>query len=129
MSILDSALNYAKNNIPVFPVHGITTQRLCTCQKTNCPPPGKHPILSGGFNIASTDPNTIITWWNKFPFANIGIPTGNISGLYIVDIDQKNGGIEGYKEFKESSKEDIPNASLISNTGGGGFHLIYKAPS
>lgn len=129
MSLLESALNYAQNDIPVFPVHGINDMGSCTCQNLNCSHPGKHPIVKGGFKVATTDLQQVITWWNQHPLANIGVPTGVVSGWHVVDIDKKNQGIEHYKRFVEQFGGKLPSATLIAHTGGGGFHLVYGQPA
>ena len=129
MSFLESALNYAKHGIPVFPVHGIDEKGGCTCKKPNCPHPGKHPILKGGFKNATCDQQQISIWWKKYSKANIGVPTGKASGWYAVDVDQKNQGIENYSRFTEQHKSEVPEATLKAHTGGGGYHLIYAQPA
>jgi len=128
MNLLSAAQHYAQCGIPVFPVHGITPAGLCTCNRTNCSHPGKHPAINQGFKSASRDLNQIAQWWNNQPLANIGIPTGAPSGLYVVDIDKKHDGAENYSAFVKQN-DSLPAATLISATGGGGFHLFYGAPS
>ena len=58
--LLSAALDYAANGISIFPVK----ER------------GKSPLTNNGFKDASTDPDTIVRWWEKWPNANIGLPTG-----------------------------------------------------
>ena len=128
MIILEAALLYAKVGIPVFPVSGINSQGKCTCNNPGCSHPGKHPLLKGGHKIATTNIQQIEQWWAQHPNANIGIPTGQASGLYIVDIDKKHDGAANYQAFLNGLPDIIPDATLISATGGGGFHLIYQAP-
>lgn len=47
---------------------------------------GKTPVFKGGFHGATTNPAVIERWWGAKPY-NIGIATGPISGLWVVDID------------------------------------------
>jgi hypothetical protein len=56
-------------------------------------------------------------WWTDNPEANIGIVTGKISGLTVVDFDVKNGLSPKYSRF--------PTTKTIK-TPSGGFHLYYK---
>jgi hypothetical protein len=57
----------------------------------------------------------IRAWWSQWPNANIGIVTGAISKLVVVDIE-KDGNCEGL------------TPTVISRTGGGGFHYYYQHP-
>ncbi len=128
MKLSEAALNYARRGIPVFPVHGINDNGDCTCNKPDCAHPGKHPIHQGGYKIATKDEHQITDWWEKNPQANIGVPTGETSGWYVVDIDKKSDGIDNYKKFVEQYKDEISEATLKVRTGGGGYHLMYGPP-
>lgn len=57
----------------------------------------------------------IIEWFTKNPNANIGIVTGRISNLVIVDVE-KSGDTKGYP------------STVICKTGGGGYHFYYEYP-
>lgn len=62
----------------------------------------------------------IKTWFNQWPNANIGIVTGSISKLVVVDIDPRHGGTnELFKDFK----------TPCSQTGGGGWHYYFTSDS
>lgn len=69
--LLLAALDYAKKGYSVFPLQ----------QK------GKKPLTSNGFKDASTNPEQIRRWWEQWPNANIGLPTGSKNGLFVVDVD------------------------------------------
>lgn len=56
-------------------------------------------------------------WWTQFPRANIGIITGKISDLIVVDIDPRHGGTdESFKNIK----------TVKAKSGGGGWHYYFK---
>jgi len=57
----------------------------------------------------------VLKWWKKWPNANIGIVTGKISGITVVDVDVYKGG----------SISKFPNTFTVK-TGNGGYHLYYK---
>jgi len=129
MSLVKSALKYAEQDIPVFPIFGIDDQGLCSCYNPTCTNPGKHPMTKHGHKDASTDTAQIVMWWKNNPHANIGVPTGSLSGWYAIDVDSKNNGIANYQKFLAKQGDQIPTESrLKSKTGGGGYHLIYAAP-
>src|ERR1035437_3593197 len=45
----------------------------------------------------------IIAWWIKYPDANVGIVTGKISDLAVIDIDEA----QGYEEIKKYVPETL----------------------
>ncbi len=52
-------------------------------------------------------------WWAKWPDANIGVITGKISGITVVDVD------------KGGDMSQFPTTDTV-RTGGGGYHLYYQ---
>jgi hypothetical protein len=115
---LELALTYARKGWYVFPVYSIK-DGACSCGNADCKSPGKHPRTQHGVNDATNDEQQVNLWWQENPDANIGVRTGKISGISVLDIDQKSGGFESIKAF------DLPS-TLVSNTGGNGQHHIYK---
>ena len=88
----------------------------------------KEPLTKHGFKDAKTDRRQIKEWAREFPKANIGIPTGQASGIVVVDLDVKNG-IDGIANFKKRCKElgvKIP-ATYKIRTPSGGKHLYFKS--
>ena len=45
------------------------------------------PAARHGFHDAARDPKTVASWWDRWPHANIGVPTGPTSRLVVVDLD------------------------------------------
>ena len=89
--MLEQALNYARRGWPVFPVHS-ATNGTCSCGRPDCRHPAKHPRTSNGFHDATTDEHQIREWWTQALHANIGIPTGRVSGILVIDVNPRNGG-------------------------------------
>ena len=118
INLVGYALSYAKRGWYVFPLHNIRKEH-CSCGNPECEHPGKHPRTDHGHNDATTDEPQIMKWWTEVPDANIGIRTGKVSGISVLDIDRDKGGFILIKEF------DVP-ATLYSHTGGGGQHHIYQ---
>jgi len=125
--MLDAAIIYVSYGWAVFPVHSIS-DGACTCGNPKCKSPGKHPLTRHGFHDASTDPDIIRRWWKKYPWANIGIATGEKSGrLLVIDIDTKQEkGISGEETWQEVDKGYPSTVEVI--TGSGGRHLYFTYP-
>ncbi|SFF27658.1 Bifunctional DNA primase/polymerase, N-terminal [Sulfitobacter brevis] len=125
---LEYALRYASQGWAVFPVHGIV-EGCCTCGQRDCTSPGKHPVLPGGFKIASKEPKKIRQWWSVEPRHNIAIATGTVSGLLVVDVDlgpKKEG--EASLRGLEDEVGPLPR-NVVVLTGGGGFHIYLQMPN
>jgi hypothetical protein len=100
-STLRSALRYARKGIPIFPLNG------------------KEPLTAHGFKDATTDPRQIHMWWNRYPDANIGIPTGGVSGLVVVDRD-------GDSPDASRMWDALPPTLEVATSRGG--HRYYRIP-
>src|SRR6266702_6180297 len=62
----------------------------CACGRPDCPNAGKHPLgglVPHGLEQATTDARQIERWWAVQPTANIGLRTGAVSGLVVLDVD------------------------------------------
>jgi hypothetical protein len=69
---LQAALGLAARGIRVFP---------CKQDKT--------PYTEHGFKDASCGNALIAEWWTSWPGALIGVPTGSVAGLDVLDLDAK----------------------------------------
>jgi len=108
-TLLQGALNCAARGWPVHPLA----------------PRSKAGTVEEWGTAASTDPTVIRAWWRQSPDANIGVVTGQRSGLLVLDVD----GPEGRASLEGL---EVP-ATITGNTGrlDGGRHLIYayKGPT
>lgn len=68
----------------------------------------------------------VAEWFARWPRANIGIVTGEISNLIVLDVDPKHGG-DAALERLERRFEPLP-ATVEAVTGGGGRHLYFAHP-
>ena len=109
--MLTAALDYANRGIPVF--------RLIPRQKI----PFKG---SKGCKDATCDPETIKSWWNDSPTANIGLAMGN--GIFALDFDVKDGQ-QGAATLQSLISQGLPLDTLNSTTPTGGFHYLFRAPA
>ncbi len=115
--ICNAAIRYANAGIPVFP---------CLLKAEGDKKP-KSPHTGHGFKDASVGLEQIRCWWANHPNATIGIPTGQPSGLVVMDIDPRHGGdhsLQGLIDEHGSLPE-----TLTAITGGGGTHYYFKYPS
>jgi hypothetical protein len=124
--LLATALDYASDGWHVLPLHALDSEGLCSCREADCGSPAKHPRTKTGLSEATTDPETIGAWWRHWPEANVGVRTGFISGIVVLDVDSYHGGDDGLGELVAEYGE-LP-ATMEAETGGGGRHLIFAHP-
>jgi hypothetical protein len=103
--LLKAALIYAAAGLAVFPLD----------------PRTKKPATKRGFYDATTNPETIHRFW-RLTNRNIGIATGAMSGIWILDIDP---GGEGHLHRLEAEHGKLPPTRNVI-TGSGGRHLWFK---
>src|SRR5262249_8595679 len=125
--LLTAALRYAELGLSVVPVHSINGDSWCSCKDgKSCTSPGKHPRTQNGIRDATRDPTEIERFWSKWPDANIGIATGPASGIAVIDIDPRNGGLETFENL-EADLGRLPKTPMAW-TGGDGAHLMFNLP-
>jgi hypothetical protein len=103
--LLKAALIYAAAGLAVFPLN----------------PRAKKPATKRGFYDATTNPETIRRFW-RVTDRNIGIATGAMSGIWILDIDP--GGEDHLGRLEAEHGKLPPTRNVI--TGSGGRHLWFK---
>lgn len=125
-NILQWALLYAKFGWHVFPIFEMRGGKCACGGRPRCKP-GKHPRTDHGHLDATTDPKKIKEWWDQWPNANIGIATGEVSGLLVIDVDPRN--------LKPQTLPDLsrkvgpmPECPMV-DTGGGGWHNYFNHPT
>ena len=89
-------------------------------------PRSKSPLRdSHGSSDATTDPAQIEAWAALYPDANIGMVPAK-SGLYVLDIDPRNGGNEGFAELQ--ARHGLIASGMVAQSGSGdGLHLFFSA--
>jgi hypothetical protein len=110
--ILAAALALAALGKPVFPCHNTPDD-----EDTH-----KAPRTKQGFHDATTDPKIIKRWWQKWPTALIAMPTGDVSGVAVLDLDIKKGK-NGYAAVPDWETR----SPVIAKTQSGGAHLYFRA--
>lgn len=109
----------------ILPLHSIARDGRCTCGRSDCASIGKHPLLPNGVKGASKDIDVIFRWWDRWPRANIGVATGSISGLFVLDVDGEEG--EDTLRQLEAQYGELPHTAE-QITGSGGRHILFNQP-
>lgn len=79
-------------------------------------------MISNGLKGATTFPGMIRHWWEDAPNANIGVATGEASGIIVLDVD----GAEGRDSLNGYSLPDTVTVS--SGRTDGGCHYWFRYP-
>lgn len=124
--MLKGALTYVeKFGFSVFPLHSIENSR-CSCGDVTCDRQGKHPRTKNGLYDATKETRQIISWWTKWPNANIGIACGIKSGIFVLDVDI-NEEVNGYDTlYKLQGKYGSLPKTAIQISGSGGAHYFFN---
>lgn len=124
---VQAALAYAARGWRVFPLHNLTRGGRCSCGKASCTNnAAKHPRTAQGFKDASDREAVIQTWWQQWPIANIGIPTGGRNGLIVLDVDPRHNGLASLDTLQQ--RYGALPTTLSASTGGGGKHYFFAHP-
>lgn len=112
MTTLEMALSYLKHGLSVIPL----------AQGTKIPPKGFSPIPYRD-RLATED--EVKNWFKEYPNCNIGIVTGKLSNVFVIDLDKHD---ESYNE--EITLQYIPDTIVCPtvNTPKGGQHLYFAYP-
>ncbi|MCX6113222.1 MAG: bifunctional DNA primase/polymerase, partial [Proteobacteria bacterium] len=121
-----SSIYYLKRGWPIFPVHYLENGK-CSCGNKECSNIAKHPLTLHGLKDATTELDKINDWWIKYPEANIGIATGQVSGIVVIDIDTKSNGFASLEKL-EAEHGKLPETITVT-TGSGGRHYYFKYPN
>jgi Bifunctional DNA primase/polymerase, N-terminal/Primase C terminal 1 (PriCT-1) len=108
-----SAIKIADKGKPVFP-----------CRED------KRPYTRNGFHDATTDRSKITAFWKRYPGAKIGMPTGDASGILVIDTDvDESKELEGEADLRQLEREyqELPRTRTIK-TPRGGRHRYFRAP-
>ncbi len=72
-------------------------------------------------------PSEIEAWWDRWPDANVGVVTGWVSAVIVVDIDPRHSGAANLAAL-EAEEQPLP-PTVTSVTGGGGRHFYFGHPT
>jgi putative DNA primase/helicase len=107
-NLLDYALDYAAQDIPVFP----------------CREGSKEPACPNGYKDATTKPERIRELWAENPNFNIGTPP-DAWGAFVVDVDvKKTGGCAAWAKL--CADHGWTTDTYTNATPSGGRHIFYS---
>ena len=117
MSVLQTALAYAKQDIRVIPIKQGE----------------KRPPMQGWQNAATSDPATIRTWFEgQFKDCGLGIATGEFRNRYliVIDIDDRPefSGSDTLKDLEQLHGQLPDTVEVITGSGGRHIYFLTDAP-
>lgn len=99
-NLVYTALRYREQGFSVIPIRKGDKKSLISWKE---------------FQERKASEEEIRPWFTKWPDANIGIITGKVSGIIVVDVEK-------------GGRTDNLSPTLTAETGGGGFHFYYQYP-
>lgn len=104
----DAALFYLKRGWSVIPIAPASKKPPATFKWTE-------------FQERLPTPQEVEAWWRTWPRAGVGIITGKVSGIIVLDVDTEKGADANfiYRTYP---------TPLVAQTGSGGGHFYYAYP-
>lgn len=108
MSIMDYAVEYVDSGWSVLPVK----------------PEEKRPYMTNWLQYTHTraTKESVENWFSKLSGAGIGIVTGKVSNIVVLDV-------ESYCNIPIDELLEKYPTQMVSKTGSGGYHLFYQYPA
>ena len=122
--MLRCALRYAKLGLRVVPCWWPAGTACAYSQGRGCRSPAKHPLIAKWQDAATTDGDTIRSWWSHWPVANIGAVLG--PHRLLLDADKAKNGLVTLARLEREHTPLPVEWSAVS--GGGGRHHLFTLP-
>lgn len=124
---LELAQHYVVQGWPVFPCRSHAEEHVDPATGEIITLGEKTPLTPNGFKGATRFPRIIERWWSDWPDAAVGLPTGEKTGLFALDIDNKPGGANGFDWLAEMEAEhgQLPDTARVTSPNGG-LHIYFK---
>jgi hypothetical protein len=81
----------------------------------------KRPACPHGFKDATAEPDKLRELWKRYPGELVGVPTGEASGLFVVDVDSAR-----HEEANDWLEHSHLPATRRHITRSGGCHILFK---
>lgn len=115
---MQSALQLAEEfGYPVFPCR--PTAEVINGEERK----PKTPRTPHGFKDASSNREQIVEWWERWPDSLVGVPTGKVTDLYVIDVDPAG------LPWLEQHREQFLTCARVHETKRHGRHLFYSMPA
>jgi hypothetical protein len=90
-------------------------------------PRGKRPVVAWlEFQHRRPTPDEVGQWFGRRRDANLGIVTGAVSGLVVIDVDPRHGGEASLASLE--AEHGPLERTVEATTGGGGRHYYFAHP-
>ncbi|WP_019567247.1 bifunctional DNA primase/polymerase [Agrobacterium sp. 10MFCol1.1] len=124
---LELAQHYVGQGWPVFPCRSHAEEHVDQATGEIITLGEKTPLTPNGFKGATRFPRIIERWWSDWPNAAVGLPTGEKTGFFALDIDNKPGGANGFDWLSEMEAEHgpLPDTARVTSPNGG-LHIYFK---
>lgn len=124
---LELAQHYVAQGWPVFPCRSHAEENVDQATGEIITLGEKTPLTPNGFKGATRFPRIIERWWSDWPDAAVGLPTGEKTGFFALDIDNKPGGANGFDWLAEMEAEHgpLPDTARVTSPNGG-LHIYFK---
>ncbi|SOC93573.1 AAA domain-containing protein [Rhizobium sp. AN5] len=121
------ALSYNDKAWPVFPCRSHAEEHVDQATGEIITLGEKTPLTPNGFKGATLNRPLIERMWTKYPDAAVGLPTGEKTGFFALDIDNKPGGANGFDWLSEMEAEHgpLPDTARVTSPNGG-LHIYFK---
>lgn len=129
MTMHELALSYIRAGLPVFPCRPADEET-----NTFDPETGeeiinkeKSPLTVNGLKGATKTERIVNVHWTRNPNAIVGIPTGEEISAWVLDVDNKPGGENGYDTLAELTAKYGPlPPTAQATTANGGRHYFFN---
>ena len=134
---------------PVFPVCSPRDGGGCNEHGIGCEKPGKVPLVKwGAFQSRLPTEVEVRAWWRLWPQANIGLATGKLSGVVVIDLDGhvaqqeaakrgyldgpwaktgREGGVHRYFAYRDDAPRNFVKRGGIDYRGEGGYVVLPRS--
>jgi hypothetical protein len=127
-----AAAAYAEAGYEVFPLRGKLPWGNCLECEPRSPRYRPHQAadctheLCHGLYAATSDPDRVARWWDRWPQANIGARVP--ASLLVLDVDPRHGGPRRLGQLEHEHGPLPPTLVSVSGRGDGGHHRWFLHP-